>query len=182
MQTPAELDQPAMLAPSAALTRFAPQAGALLGPVQARNEQSVRYGFRISSLGLLIKPGTGSEVVEARAIAAMPNAPRWLAGVMNLRGNPVPVFDLCAALELARNDEAQKSMVLVLDKGDQAAGLLIDGMPRVVPPGKPIEQPTALPARLAPFAPQAMATSDAVWLEFDHVGFLTSLVTTQSPS
>ena len=164
-----------MLAPSAALTRFAPPAGALLGPKLAREEQRVRYGFRVSSLGLLIKLDTGSEVVEARAIAAMPNAPRWLAGVMNLRGNPVPVFDLAAALALARNDEAQKSMVLVLDKGDAAAGLLIDGMPRVVPHGKLIEPPTALPARLAPFALQALATADGVWLEFDHAGFLTSL-------
>jgi len=167
-----------MLAPSEALTRFAPPAGALLGPVQARDEQTARYGFRVSSLGLLIKPGTGSEVVEARGIAPLPNAPRWLAGVMNLRGNPVPVFDLCSALELARNDESQKSMVLVLDKGEHAAGLLIDGLPRIVPQGKPIEPPGALPIRLAPFAPQAVATSDAVWLEFDHVGFLTSLAAT----
>ena len=175
MQAQAELDGSATLAPSAALTRFVPPMGALLGPVQARKEQTVRYGFRVSSLGFLIRPGTGSEVVEARGIAAMPNSPRWLAGVMNLRGNPVPVFDLCAALELARNDESQKSMVLVLDKGERAAGLLIDGMPRVVPEGTSIDLPTSLPARLAPFAPQALATGDAVWLEFDHVGFLTSL-------
>jgi chemotaxis signal transduction protein len=178
MQAQAELDGSALLAPSAALTRFVAPIGALLGPVQARKEQTVRYGFRVSSLGLLIKPGTGSEVVEARGIAAMPNAPRWLAGVMNLRGNPVPVFDLCAALELARNDEAQKSMVLVLDKGDKAAGVLIDGMPRVVPEGTPTDLPTALPARLAPFVPHALTTGDAVWLEFDHAGFLTSLATT----
>jgi chemotaxis signal transduction protein len=172
------MDPTSLLVPSAALTRFAPPAGALLGPVQARVEQQVRYGFRISSLGLLIKPGTGSEVVEARGIATMPNAPRWLAGVMNLRGNPVPVFDLCAALDLGRNDESQKSMVLVLDKGDAAAGLLIDGVPRVVPQGKPIDPPSALPARLAPFAPIAVATEDGIWLEFDHAGFLTSLAAT----
>jgi chemotaxis signal transduction protein len=178
MQAQAELDGSAVLAPSAALTRFVAPIVALLGPVQARKEHAVRYGFRVSSLGLLIKPGTGSEVVEARGIAAMPNAPRWLAGVMNLRGNPVPVFDLCAALELARNDESQKSMVLVLDKGDKAAGLLIDGMPRVVPEGTAIDLPTALPARLAPFAPSALATADAVWLEFDHAGFLTNLAAT----
>ena len=177
MQTQNDADRSGLLAPSAALTRFAPPAGALLEPTRARTEQRVRYGFRVSSLGLLIRLNTGSEVVEARAIAAMPNAPRWLAGVMNLRGNPVPVFDLCAALDLPRNDESQKSMVLVLDKGEQAAGLLIDGMPRVVPPGKPIDQPTSLPARLVPFAPQALAAGDGVWLEFDHVGFLTSLAT-----
>jgi len=164
-----------MLAPSVALTRFAPPAGALLGPVLARTEQRVRYGFRVSSLGLLIKLDAGSEVVEARGIASMPNAPRWLAGVMNLRGNPVPVFDLNAALDLPRNDESQKSMVLVLDKGEQAAGLLIDGMPRVVPPGNPVEQPSTLPARLAPFATRAIVAGDGVWLEFDHVGFLTNL-------
>jgi chemotaxis signal transduction protein len=178
MHTQAGLDEHATLAPSEALTRFAPPSGVLLGPVQVRDEQTARYGFRVSSLGLLIQPGTGSEVVDARAIAALPNAPRWLAGVMNLRGNPVPVFDLCSALELARNGESQKSMVLVLDKGEHAAGLLIDGLPRIVPQGRPIEPPGALPARLAPFTPQAVATSDAIWLEFDHVGFLTSLAAT----
>jgi len=178
MRTGPDDHHTSLLAPSAALTRFAPPAGLPLGPVQAPEEHVVRYGFRVSSLGLLIKPGTGSEVVEARAIATLPNAPRWLAGVMNLRGNPVPVFDLIAALDLARNDQSQKSMVLVLDKGDRAAGLLIDGMPRVVPQGKPIDQPAALPARLAPFATNALATGDGVWLEFDHVGFLTSLAAT----
>jgi len=175
MPSQAVLDEPDLLAPSEALTRFAPPAGALLGPVQLRDDEVARYGFRVSSLGLLIQPGTGSEVVEARGIAALPNAPRWLAGVMNLRGNPVPVFDLCAALDLARNDESQKSMVLVLDKGERAAGLLIDGLPRVVPQGRPIDLPGALPVRLAPFTQQAVATSDAVWLEFDHAGFLSSL-------
>jgi chemotaxis signal transduction protein len=175
MQIGTVADSCALLAPSTALTRFAPPAGMPLAPVQARDEQAVRYGFRASSLGLLIRPGTGSEVLDARGIAALPNAPRWLAGVMNLRGNPVPVFDLCAALDLARNDDSHKSMVLVLDKGDRAAGLLIDGLPRVVPPGRPIDPPSALPARLAPFATRALATGDGVWLEFDHAGFLTSL-------
>lgn len=175
MQTTSTEAERARLAPSAALTRFQPPAGTLLGAEAVREEPQVRYGFRVSSLGLLIRPGTGSEVVDARAIATLPNAPRWLAGIMNLRGNPVPVFDLCAALELARNDDSQKSMVLVLDKGDAAAGLLIDGMPRAVSQVRPIAQPTALPARLQPFVPHALATGDDVWLEFDHAGFLTSL-------
>lgn len=175
MQTQTETHAAPLLAPSAALTRFAPPVGALLGPAHVRDERQVRYGFRVSSLGLLIAPNTGSEVLEARGIASMPNAPRWLAGVMNLRGNPVPVFDLCAALDLPRNDESQKSMVLVLDKGEHAAGLLIDGLPRVVPPGNPIERPTALPARLASFATETVAAGDGVWFEFDHAGFLASL-------
>jgi chemotaxis signal transduction protein len=177
MHTQTEPRAAALLAPSAALTRFAPPLGALLRPAHVRDERQVRYGFRVSSLGLLITPNTGSEVVEARGIALMPNAPRWLAGVMNLRGNPVPVFDLCAALDLPRNDESQKSMVLVLDKWEHAAGLLIDGLPRVVPAGNPIERPTALPARLALFATHAFAAGDGVWFEFDHIGFLTSLAT-----
>jgi chemotaxis signal transduction protein len=174
MPTLADTSENALLAPSAALTRFNPYAGALLDPGLPRDDRRVRYGFRVSSLSLLIQPDIRSEVVEARGIAAMPNAPRWLAGYMNLRGNPVPVFDLCAALDLTRSDAGQKTMVLVLDKGDQAAGLLIDGVPRVVPPGEEIDQPATLPARLAPFASQAIATDDGVWLEFDHAGFLTS--------
>jgi chemotaxis signal transduction protein len=178
MRTLADLDKNALLTPSEALTRFNPYAGALLDPGQPGDERRVRYGFRVGSVNLLIQPDTRSEVIEARGIAAMPNAPRWLAGYMNLRGNPVPVFDVYAALDLTRNDAEQKPMVLVLDKGDRAAGLLIDGLPRVVPPGEPIDQPAVLPARLAPFASQPIATDDGVWFEFDHAAFLTSLAST----
>ena len=174
MQTLADTSENALLAPSEALTRFNPYAGALPGPGLPQDERRVRYGFHVGSLSLLIQADTRSEVVEARGIAAMPNAPRWLAGYMNLRGNPVPVFDLYVALDLTRSDAAQKPMVLVLDKGDRAAGLLIDGVPRVVPPGEEIDRPATLPARLVPFATQAIATDDGVWLEFDHAGFLAS--------
>ena len=71
MRTLADTSESALLAPSEALTRFNPYAGALLGPGEQGDDGRVRYGFRVGSLNLLIQPDTRSEVVEARGIAAI---------------------------------------------------------------------------------------------------------------
>lgn len=164
-----------LLAPGAALSRFVPPANLVSAIAERKEERVVRYGFRIGTLRLLVRPGTGSEVVEACGIAPLPNAPRWLAGMMNQRGTPVPVFDLCTALDLPRGDDPEKAMVLLLDTGERAVGVLIDGFPAALADARPIGRPAGLPARLAPFAPAALATADLVWFEFQHQDFFESL-------
>jgi len=172
---PEQGDRP-LRPPTEALTGFAPPTGFALGTVERRKTAAARYGFRTGSLNLVIPRETGSEVVEARGIAALPGADAWLAGMMNLRGAPVPVFDLCTALGLAPNDGSQRSMVLVLGKGEHAVGFLIDGLPRALPGLRPIAVPPGLPPALAPFAAAAWSDGAGLWIEFDHLGFLTSLL------
>lgn len=163
----------ALKSPTEALTGFAPPAGFALGRAERQQPAAARYGFRTGSLSMLIGHATGSEVMEARGIAPLPGADAWLAGMMNLRGTPVPVFDLCTALALPANDASQKSMVLVLGKGEHAVGFLIDGLPRALTALRPIDVPSLAPA-LAPFVPAAWSDGAGLWIEFDHLGFLSS--------
>ena len=81
-----------------------------------------RYGFRIGHIGLLMDPDVKSELVNRIPIAAMPNVAPFLLGLMNVRGNLVPVFDLNRLLELGMSDE-KGTLVLIVDKGDRALGL-----------------------------------------------------------
>ncbi|HEU0202886.1 MAG TPA: chemotaxis protein CheW [Burkholderiaceae bacterium] len=162
------------LLPSEALERFQPPARALAELAPRRAEERARYGFRAAGLGFLIAAGTGSEVVEARGISPLPRSAPWLVGVMNLRGRPVPVFDLAVALELDRAG-AEKRMVLVLDKGAEALGLLIDGFPVALRGLRATATPVALPPRLAPFAPAVLTAEKAWWIEFDHKELFRSL-------
>lgn len=175
IDTDASVDESGLLPPAQALTRFVPAAGALLGaPVRARREVA-RYGFIAGGLGLLIAPLTASEAVLNARVAPIPRCAPWLRGVMNLRGNPVPVFDLDVALDLDAQDETAKPLVLVLDKGPAAIGIAIDAAPRAVRPEKRIDVPVVLPARLQPFVSGAVVDANDVWLEFDHARLFESL-------
>ena len=116
----------AWLLPSIALGRFTPPEDLLGAGPEERAERS-RYGFRIGSLSLLIGHDTGSEVIRMQAVSTLPGSAPWLLGLVNLRGNLVPLFDLRLMLGMSTQDEMQARMVLVLDSGENALGMIIDG-------------------------------------------------------
>jgi chemotaxis signal transduction protein len=159
------------VSPSEALNRFEPPEGFV--PVATETvKKQLRYGFRSGGLSLLIQGGVGSEVVPMMPLAAIPNGPGWLQGVINLRGNLVPVCDLAQMLSDAPDAAARKTMILVLDKGDKAAGFVIDGHPVALNDLRPTNQVPELPEFLANYVRAAHSTDEEVWLEFDHEGFL----------
>ncbi|MBI5891584.1 MAG: chemotaxis protein CheW [Nitrosomonadales bacterium] len=162
------------LSPSKALERFEPPSEMVLAA--AVEEKRARYGFRISSLGILIKPGCNSEVLHKPDIWDLPGSSPWLLGLINLRSNLVPVFDLRQLFGLPQRDVAAPQLVLVLDQGDKAVGLLIDDFPKPLfdmsfLPGLP-----QLPEELQAHVRGGYMKGDGVWLEFDHESFFENLV------
>lgn len=159
------------VSPSEALNHFEPPEGFV--PVATEMvKRQLRYGFRAGGLSLLIHGGVGSEVVPMMPLAAIPNGPGWLLGVINLRGNLIPVCDLLQLLPDAPEVAGRKTMILVLDKGEKAAGFVIDGHPVALNDLRPTNQVPELPEFLANYVRAAHSTDDEVWLEFDHEGFL----------
>lgn len=163
--------EPVLLPPSVALNRFEPPAGFVPVAIETVSK-SVRYGFRAGGLALLIRQGTGSEVVPMMPVTAIPNGPAWLLGMINLRGNLIPVCDMNLALGLGAGGGSAKSMILILDKGDRAAGFVIDGPPCALSGLRAVDQVAGLHDSLAPHVLSVLADNDDVWLEFDHPGFL----------
>jgi len=102
--------------------------------------------------------------------------PQNLLGLVNLHGRIVPLFDLAALFEtehLAR----EKRMLLVIGHGNDAAGIVIDGLPRRMPfePESRIE-PSALPASAASALLASYLAGQDAWLEFDYAKLLDQLV------
>ncbi len=161
------------LSPSAALERFEPPPEMVLAATV--EEQRARYGFRVSTLGFLIKTGCTSEVLVKPDIWDLPGSSPWLLGLVNLRSNLVPVFDLRQLFGLPPREVASAQLVLVFDQGDKAAGLLIDDFPKPLfemslLPGLP-----QLPADLQSHVRGGYMKGDTVWLEFDHESFFENL-------
>ncbi|MFO1351931.1 MAG: chemotaxis protein CheW [Gammaproteobacteria bacterium] len=165
------------LAPSAALNRFNPPPGTGLGSARPKAAvRSARFGFRIGDLRLLIRPDALSEVITQTPIYPVPNVPSWFLGLINLRGNLLPVFDLHQVLgmgEGARNNS--KRTVLILDQGKNAAGIPIDGLPQSVALDRQLRNVPPVHEALEQHTAAAYSTAGGIWLEFDHVGFFTAL-------
>jgi twitching motility protein PilI len=161
------------LPPCAALERFEPPAGMVLAA--AVEEKRARYGFRVSSLGFLIKTGCNSEVLHKPDIWDLPGSSPWLLGLVNLRSNLVPVFDLRQLFGLPPRDAAAAQLVLVLDQGEKAAGLLIDDFPKPLSDMSSFPGLPPLPEDLQAHVRGGYMKGDSVWLEFDHESFFENL-------
>ena len=130
-------------------------------------DDSVRYGFRVGSLGLLVAQQTASELIADLAVYPVPNTPPWFPGLVNVRGNLIPVFDLKRLFGLPEDNGTDRKL-LVLDKDDSAAGVYVDGFPRPLRLGQPMERTPSLPGVLEDHVAKAYFLDDTIWLELRH--------------
>jgi twitching motility protein PilI len=87
-----------------------------------------RRGIRIGELKLLVPLDATSEVLEMPPLYRLPGAPPGIVGLANRHGRVVPVMDLSVFFEKPF-DRAGRSWLLVCGRGDDAVGLVIDGLP-----------------------------------------------------
>ncbi len=74
------------------------------------------------------------EIVKVPPITEVPRAPVDVLGVMSLRGEVIPVFDLRRRLGLppADDEPSKRARVLVIDAGEGTSGVLVDRVAQVV--------------------------------------------------
>ena len=158
--------------PVEALTRFAPTERVTLDGDSEPDESEVRYAIRIADIGLLIGARVPTEFVLPVPVSRVPNTPDWFAGLMNLRGAIVPLFDLASMLgadrDAAQTRDGGRLLFLVLDRGERAAALKIYGFPQALRDLEPLEALPPVPAPLDTCVSQAMSGNGSAWFEFDH--------------
>ena len=151
------------LTPADALTRYAPGAQSSIGLTEKRDE-IVRYGARIGNIGLVIPAQTPCEVVDRSTVYVIPRTSGHFAGLINLRGNLVPVFDLHVLLGI---DVPPQRPLLVLNRGGDAVALPIDALPEVVAVGQKISQLPYVPDTLQPYLRGGYLDTDRIWIDVD---------------
>src|SRR3954453_23586978 len=81
------------------------------------------YGVPITSL---------HEIVRVPEITAVPDAPEYLEGVINLRGKSISVLDLRKRFREARVEPSRKNRILVAEVEKRMVGLIVDAAPEVI--------------------------------------------------
>jgi purine-binding chemotaxis protein CheW len=91
------------------------------------------YGVPIASL---------HEIVRVPDITAVPDAPEYLEGVINLRGKIVSVMDLRKRFGVKQTEIKKGNRILVVEHASKLAGLIVDSASEVVKiPNEDIEAP-----------------------------------------
>ena|SRR5687767_15800272 len=150
--------------------------GGLSAPLAENPNDIVRQAFRIGQMRLLAPFATASELVEMPNVYPLPRMPANLLGLVNLHGRIVPLFDLGTLFE-TQHVPREKRMVLVIGHGSDAAGIVIDGLPRrmAFPPDSQIVPP-ALPAAAASAVLATFVAGKDAWFELDFAQLLDQLV------
>ncbi|MFA6583612.1 MAG: chemotaxis protein CheW [Elusimicrobiaceae bacterium] len=66
------------------------------------------------------------EVIRIQSITHVPQMPDFVLGVINIRGNIVPLFDLRAAFQLPKKPFDEHTKILVLNVGGQSFSIIVD--------------------------------------------------------
>jgi purine-binding chemotaxis protein CheW len=86
-----------------------------------------------------------NEIIKPREITDIPRVPAFILGIVSLRGIIVPVFDLRTRLNLGAGELTPASRIVVCQRGDRVAGLLVDSITQVVRiPASSVEPPPAV--------------------------------------
>jgi purine-binding chemotaxis protein CheW len=84
------------------------------------------------------------EINKPTDLTVVPQAPDYVMGIVNLRGKIATVIDTGKRLGLTPIQESDNMRTIIVDDGDEAFGLMVDGIGNVVTvePGK-IDVPPA---------------------------------------
>ncbi|MCV3271511.1 chemotaxis protein CheW [Roseobacter sinensis] len=74
--------------------------------------------------------------------SSMPDADPCFMGVINLRGEMLPLLDLAAKLGLKTPQINERSVIIVVEIGQNAIGLLVDSVSNIIaPPAEEMKEP-----------------------------------------
>jgi purine-binding chemotaxis protein CheW len=74
------------------------------------------------------------EIIKEIPVTRIPDSPDFMEGVINLRGNIIPIIDLCKRLSLPKPEKkpGTEAWTLILNIGGRVTGFIVDHVTRVL--------------------------------------------------
>ena len=89
-------------------------------------------GFYIGEDEYAIGINTVREIQAMVEIRKVPRAPRFVEGVINLRGHIVPIIDLRKRFDMPPKASEQQAKILIVEFNDNLVGMVVDNVSEVM--------------------------------------------------
>ena len=128
-----QTDRVKTMLPSEALNRAFNFTGAHLPEVDESvvgDKSFESHAVRAGNIGLLLPDDRISELVENATVCRLPNTAAWFNGVISLRGNMIPVFDLHELFAI--NHGSLKRRLIAIGESETAVAFWVDDFPKLI--------------------------------------------------
>lgn len=99
-------------------------------PEKGRTQEFLTFYLRDLLCGLEIEKV--HEINRPTTMTPVPQAPEYVLGVFNLRGNIVTVIDVARKMGLSSSQLSPESRILIVKEEEEYIGLLVDGLEDVI--------------------------------------------------
>lgn len=104
--------------------------------LMVQEQQGQYLTFFVGKESLAINIHEVKEIIEISNITTVPMTPDYIKGVINLRGNVVPVVDLAARLSQVKSEISKRSCIVLVevesDSEPQIIGMLVDQVSEIL--------------------------------------------------
>ncbi len=100
---------------------------------ESEDTQEGKYlSFRIATEVYGIEIRHVTEIVGIQKITEVPDMPAYMKGVINLRGNVIPVIDVRLRFHMQPRDYDDRTCVIVVNINESSIGLVVDVVKEVI--------------------------------------------------
>ena len=123
------------------------------------------YALTLGGVRLLLPLGIFCEFISSPVITPLPNSPRHFLGLLNLRGNLLPVYDLSSLwLDYGATAAHINPHVIVLGRGEDAAAMICATPPKTLDlSSAAVGDAYGIPKSIAPFIVQMHTLNGESW-------------------
>ncbi len=93
-------------------------------------DQMISFAISEEDYGVDIQ--TVKEVIRHREITRLPKAPPFVKGVINLRGDVIPIVDLRERFGMEQQEYTDMTRVMVVEVGGRSIGMVVDSVSHVL--------------------------------------------------
>jgi purine-binding chemotaxis protein CheW len=93
---------------------------------QRPDPQKSLVGFAVGDVNYAIPIGSVKEIINPIALTKLPYVPEAISGVVDHRGEVVPIVDLRARFGAPQSEERRRTKWILVDVGGKAIGLIVD--------------------------------------------------------
>lgn len=96
----------------------------------ARDQQVVVFQLAGQVYGINI--ARVFEIIRMESLTAIPRAPEFVEGVINLRGQIIPVIDLRKRFSLPKTENTRSTRIIIVEMNEMRVGIVVDAVLEVL--------------------------------------------------
>jgi purine-binding chemotaxis protein CheW len=93
-------------------------------------DQLISFSIGDEDFGVDIQ--TVKEVIKYREITSLPKAPAFVKGIINLRGDVIPIIDLRERFGMEQKEYSNMTRIIVVEVDGRSIGTVVDSVSHVI--------------------------------------------------